>query len=1095
MTLGLMLVGARPGLAQQRCAQPVAIFESVKNSVQLLQASTRAPQPAVRRLAVCPGETIHVGSNSRAVVLILASNTPLALDQNSEFVITPSANGTGSLIDLLRGALLFISRARQSLEIRTPFVNAAIEGTEFVIRVQTDRTVITVLEGAVRATNPLGTIVVGADQQAVAVQGQAPQLQVIVRPRDAVQWALYYEPLFPADSFAELAAIPEAARNAMYYVRRANLLLGAGQLEAARADLEEARNLDPASGDADALRAIVAVALNDIDEALETGRSAVKRAPGSPSAYLALSYALQANFQLEDARDAALQATAVAPTDGAAWARLAETRLMLDDVGGGVDAARQAATLSPKLARPQSVVGFAFLAQLNPSSARAAFERAIELEPDYPLGRLGLGLARIRQGRLAEGRSHLELAMALNPDNSLIRSYVGKAYFEERREPLPGEQFELAKQLDSRDPTPFFYDAIRKQTLNRSVEALRDMQQAIELNQNRAVYRSELRIEGDEAARNASLAHIYRDLGFEQLAFIEASKSLEVDMGDHSGHRFLAEAYSALPRHEVARVSEVLQAQLLQPTSLTSVPPRLAETDLFVLDGAGPDRVGFNEFNPLFNRNRVAVQFSGAAGGDGVLGDEATFSGIWNRLSLSIGQFHYRADGFRKNNRQERDLYNVFVQGQLSQSTMVQGEFRSEDVTTGDLVVNFDPADLSPLQLNQAKGTTKRVGLRHVFSPRSLIIASLYARNRDHRLAETHDEGGFITNVLASTLTDSWTAEARHVFRLPRITVTSGVGHFRSDRRRVSTIEIPDPDPALSFVFSEQSRDEPRQTNVYTYSLLDLPREVAVTIGASGDFYEKDLVVRNQFNPKFGLTWSPARATTVRVAAFRTLNRAVVSSQTIEPTQLAGFNQFFADSEGDQARRYGIGLDQKFSARVFGGVEYARRNLELPVVFASQFSRSVRLLEGLEDFARAYLYWAPTDHVSISSEYFFERFERDAASTVEAMFSQMQTHRFPVGARFFWESGLSARLKVTAINQTGLFFTKEARETGIPMEGKTMFGTVEGAIEYRIPRRYGRLVAEVKNVFDRQFNFQDVDPGNPTIRPGRLALFRLVIGG
>jgi hypothetical protein len=80
--------------AQQRCTQPVAIFESVKNSVMVLQASTRATQPAGRSLAVCPSETIQIGSNSR-----------------------------------------------QSIEIRTPFVSSAIEGTEFVVRVQTDRTV------------------------------------------------------------------------------------------------------------------------------------------------------------------------------------------------------------------------------------------------------------------------------------------------------------------------------------------------------------------------------------------------------------------------------------------------------------------------------------------------------------------------------------------------------------------------------------------------------------------------------------------------------------------------------------------------------------------------------------------------------------------------------------------------------------------------------------------------------------------------------------------------------------------------------------------------------------------------------------------
>ena len=85
------------------------------------------------------------------------------------------------------------------------------------------------------------------------------------------------------------------------------------------------------------------VALNDKEGALDSGRMAVERAPSRSSARLALSYALQANIQLEAARDAAIQATEIAPNDGAAWARLAELRLMLDDVGGAVEAARRAA--------------------------------------------------------------------------------------------------------------------------------------------------------------------------------------------------------------------------------------------------------------------------------------------------------------------------------------------------------------------------------------------------------------------------------------------------------------------------------------------------------------------------------------------------------------------------------------------------------------------------------------------------------------------------------------------------------------------------------------------------------------------------------
>ena len=81
-----------------------------------------------------------------------------------------------------------------------------------------------------------------------------------------------------------------------------------------------------------------------------------------------------------------------------------------------------------------------------------------------------------------------------NLNDPIIRSYLGKAYFEEKREPLPSTQFELAKELDPADPTPWFYDAIRKQTLIRPVEALTDNQRSVALNDNRAVYRSSLRL-------------------------------------------------------------------------------------------------------------------------------------------------------------------------------------------------------------------------------------------------------------------------------------------------------------------------------------------------------------------------------------------------------------------------------------------------------------------------------------------------------------------------------------------------------------------------------------------------------------------------
>ena len=62
--------------------------------------------------------------------------------------------------------------------------------------------------------------------------------------------------------------------------------------------------------------------------------------------------------------------------------------------------------------------------------------------------------------------------------------------------------------------------------MNRPVEALQDLQKSIELNDNRAVYRSRLLLDEDLAARSATLGRIYTDLGFQQLALVEGWKSL-----------------------------------------------------------------------------------------------------------------------------------------------------------------------------------------------------------------------------------------------------------------------------------------------------------------------------------------------------------------------------------------------------------------------------------------------------------------------------------------------------------------------------------------------------------------------------------------
>src|SRR5439155_23984481 len=99
------------------------------------------------------------------------------------------------------------------------------------------------------------------------------------------------------------------------------------------------------------------------------------------------------------------------------------------------------------------------------------------------------------------------------PTRSLVRSYAGKAFSDAGNGLLARKELALAKKLDPNDPTPWLYSALENYQENRVNEAVRDLEHSIELNDNRAVYRSRLLLDQDRAVRGANLAAIYRDSG------------------------------------------------------------------------------------------------------------------------------------------------------------------------------------------------------------------------------------------------------------------------------------------------------------------------------------------------------------------------------------------------------------------------------------------------------------------------------------------------------------------------------------------------------------------------------------------------------
>jgi tetratricopeptide (TPR) repeat protein len=881
-------------------------------------------------------------------------------------------------------------------------------------------------------------------------------------------------------------------------VNRAAQQLAVGRVDEASGNIKKALSSNPQNSDALSLQSIIAVVQNNKDEALNLANKAVTAAPDSGTAQIALSYAQQANFDLEGARASLEKAVELEPDNALAWARLAELMSSFGDLDKALANAQKAVELDPNLSRTQTVLGFTYLIQIKTAAARDAFNKAIELDQADSLPRLGLGLAKIRDGELEDGRREIEIAASLDPNSSLIRSYLGKAYYEEKREDLDGREYEIAKELDPNDPTPWFYDAIRKQTINRPVEALYDLQKANDLNDNRAVYRSKLMLDSDQAARSAGLARIYSDLGFQKRALVEGYNSVNTDPTNHSAHRFLADSYSALPRHEIARVSELLQSQLLQPNNITPIQPALAESNLFLISSGGSANLSFNEFNPLFNRDRVAVQASGIVGENDTAGGEAVVSGIYKNFSFSAGYTHFETDGFRINNNQKDDIANVFAQYELTYKTSIQAEYRYRDSESGDLPLRFFEDEFMPNLEQEEESQSIRLGFRHTFAPGSDLIGNFQYTDGDRSL---HDEipdpdvtFPIFNYDLQADDDKALSGELSYLLRSKYLNLVGGAGYFDIDMKDEITLslEFPAPPPLVLDQFDADLDVE--HTNLYAYSYIKPLKNLTLTLGASYDDFkpEDDVQTKdeNQFNPKFGITYSAPTGTTVRAAAFRVLKRTLITDQTLEPTQVAGFNQFFDEINATDYWLYGGALDQKFT-NVFLGAEYIYRDLEVPFFdFMTGPTPNLTTVDWDEQILRAYLFWTPHKWLALSAEYMYEDLDRDQNFNLNV--KDLETHYLPLGIKFFHPSGLSVSLKGTYVDQEGSF-NRLSAPPGVTEDGEDDFWLLDTAISYRLSKRYGFITAGVSNLFDEDFEYFDSDPANPRIQPDRYFFARVTL--
>jgi hypothetical protein len=448
-------------------------------------------------------------------------------------------------------------------------------------------------------------------------------------------------------------------------------------------------------------------------------------------------------------------------------------------------------------------------------------------------------------------------------------------------------------------------------------------------------------------------------------------------------------------------------------------------------------------------------------------------SGVLDWFSYSLGQLHSETDGFRQNNNRRTDIYDGFLQVALAPRTSAHVEYRHQDSNAGDITSNFDPTFWGANTHQNRSNDTFRFGFHHSFSPESDLIGSFIYKSSDE---DFFDRPFTFTFPLDSSFDSSgYNVELQHLYRGERFSLIAGAGH--ADTRN-----------DLELVFFGQSlltKNKTPHNNGYIYSYLNYPRNVTWTLGMSVDDFSGgnlDLDI-TQVNPKFGVTWEPFPGTTLRGAAFRTFKRTLLTNQTVEPTQIAGFNQFFEDGEGTDAWRYGVGLDQKITGLIYGGVEFSWRILNVPAIDVSSTTSSIIDQGVREKFGRAYLCWTPHPWFSVGPEYQYEEFVNAEDFALNAIV-EVTTHRVGLGLGFYHPSGILARLKPAFVAQHGVFLNRSGEDEYADSE----FFVVDGSIGYRLPRRWGHLEIEARNLFDDGFHFQDTDPQNPQITPGRAIL-------
>lgn len=1124
----------------------IATVESFEGTALFARAGAGDPRdPVYLGLQLSEGDRIITGSASRIALRMADSSVPY-FGERSDFIVTASSTAVKPKSRFnLRSGLMYFFHRRKPADAEIDLgggASAAVRGTEFVLekRGEGEATVI-VLDGEVELRNPLGEIRLTNGVQGSVRPGQKPVASPALDLVQAIQWALYYPgvldigelPLTDAerkrlrDSLelyrlgalaAALQAFPEnlPSPSSAERVYHAALLLSVGLVEVAEAELDATRGQDDRLDRlGDALRVLIATVKGQYPEPI--------RPPELATEWLAESYRQQALHHLPESRAAARAAATRGADFGFAHARLAELEFSFGDTHAADASAARALELSPRHAQAVALQGFLFASQGRIAPAEQEFDRAIALDSALANARLGRGLARIRQGRGVAGREDLLVAAALEPRRAALRSYLAKAWVEARLDDFAAHELELAKQLDPNDPTAYLYSALLKEQNSEINDAVRELEQAQNLGDNRSLYRSRFLLDQDRAVRSANLARIYRDAGMNDASLREAGRAVAEDYGNYSAHLFLANSYDQFRdpnrislRYETPAEAEYLIANILAPAGAGTLSQSISQ----------------GEYSKLFEGDGMHVVSSTEYLSRGAWSQNGAQFGTFGNTSYSV-EGVYRTDPGQWFNGdfEERELRLHFKQ-QLTPDDSLYLRIIDYESEGGDRFQRLNPtldyASGGPnpaLRTRETQRPALALGYAHQWSPGSRLLFLAGRVEDTYEVSDPTQPGFLITTfdgvplalapmtIEQQTQTDAavYHTELQQIWQTEKHLTVLGGRYQHGDLEIVNWHGLAAPFVDLVPKNTTTSVDTSiDRGSLYGYHSWQILEPLTLTGGAVLDWMrypenfryapmsdeEQDL---SRISPKAGFIWKPDNRTAIRGAYSRFVTGATLDqSLTLEPTQVASLNQAFrstmpeslvGSTSGDRAELLALSVERSFASGTYVGVAgeilRSRSPRSLGTYFfdaAADLNLRGSLREDLRYRERALALTVD----QLAGQYFtFGASYRVSEASLRHSFPQMDETVFVVEPLQRWarEKSLlhTAELRVVFNHPSGFFgrisglWTAQEELDGPAPRPDEDTWSMDVFAGYRLPRRNAQITVGVMNLLDRDYRLHPLN--------------------